>query len=299
MQINSTQRQALLAKVQALSAVDGLLETAIPGLKIFQRSEDASGSPTVYEPMLCVLLQGEKRIDVGPQSFAFHECECLLIPVMLPVVGRVINASPERPYVGISFDLDMRELAELVIDMADVARPCTADPHSINIICADEPLFSVFDRFIDLLNAPADIPVLLPLLKRELMYRLLKGPLGEQLRQFLLFDTQANRIAKVLDIIRHQFTQPLRIPDLAAQVHMSESALYAGFKAVTSMSPLQYQKQLRLNEARRIMLQDGLEAAAASYRVGYESPSQFSREYSRLFGAPPATDVNRFRQVMQ
>lgn len=139
---------------------------------------------------------------------------------------------------------------------------------------------------------------MLPLLKREMLYRLLIGPLGNQLLKFTLIDSNAHRISKVIEILRQHYDQQLRIKDLASAVHLSESALFQAFKAVTSMSPLQFQKQIRLNEARRIMLHEGLEAATASYKVGYESPSQFSREYSRLFGVPPKTDVVRFRQAL-
>lgn len=214
---------------------------------------------------------------------------------MMPVTGEIVQASETKPYVGISVSLDLRELSELLIDMAEhKAEPCHKS--CIKMVDADIESMSTFARMLALHDSPQDIPILLPMLKRELMYRMLKGPAGNQLRQFLLYDSNANRISKVIEIIRKNFNSPLKVKDLANVVHMSESALYSGFKSITAMSPLQYQKHIRLNEARRIMLYEGIEASAAGYQVGYESPSQFSREYSRLFGAPPITDINRVKQ---
>lgn len=195
--------------------------------------------------------------------------------------------------------LDMRVLSELVTEMGE-SYPIHSPSVSPSGCCmerydVDEGILSVFERLLALHDCPTDIPILLPMLKRELMYRVLSGPAGYQLRQFLMYDSSASRMSKVIEIIRQNFDEPLKIKQLANAVNMSESALYTSFKSVTTMSPLQYQKQLRLNEAKRIMIHEGLEAATAGYKVGYGSPSQFSREYSRLFGAPPGADINRVR----
>lgn len=289
-------RNDLIAIVNEHHRGEGVLETAIPSIRFFRSSEKTSTSPTIYEPMFCLLLQGEKRIHLGNEEFSFNELDYLMVPVMVPVVGSIVCASASKPYIGISISLDLQELADLIIDMAGSLDEHDS-PQSLNINRADEELMSVVKRMLTLLDNQDEISILLPMLKRELMFRLLKGPAGCQLRQFLLFDTQANRISKVMDHIKQHFDSTLRVKELASSVNMSESSLYNAFKSVTSMSPLQYQKQIRLNEARRIMLQDGLDAAAASYRVGYESPSQFSREYSRLFGIPPIADVSRYRRA--
>ncbi|NAW86732.1 AraC family transcriptional regulator [Photobacterium halotolerans] len=273
----------------------GLTETALPDIKLVHSTENTSCSPTIYSPMLCLLLQGEKRITAGARELLLKEGDLLLVPVMMPVVGEILRASEEQPYIGISIALDLKELTDLLITMNEPPEAITKCPYCIRTVASDDDILSVFKRFLALLDHPEDVPVMLPLLKRELMFRLLKSPVGVQLRQFLLRDTQANRISKVVELIQQRFKEPIRVQELADMVHMSQSSLFNAFKAVTSMTPLQFQKQLRLNEARRIMLQDGIDASAASYRVGYESPSHFNREYSRLFGIPPMTDISRLR----
>lgn len=273
----------------------GLHKTSVPGVKMYRSDGPTSATPTIYEPIVCLLVQGSKQVWLGEEALQYHELQYLLAPVTLPVSGKVMTANPNQPYLALSIDLDLRELTDLVIDMGDKI-PYPATPaRGIAVGDADLALISVFQRLLQLQQAPQDIPVLLPLLKREMLYRLLIGPAGSQLREFTLIDSQAHRINKVIEILRQRYNEPLRIKDLAEAAHVSESALFQSFKAVTSMSPLQFQKQLRLNEARRIMLYEGIEAATASYKVGYESPSQFSREYSRLFGAPPKADIARFR----
>lgn len=291
-------RQQMLQPVLESIPSSGFKDTLIPGVKVYRSDFPTGATPAIYEPALCLLLQGSKKVWIGEELLNYHELQYLLVPVMLPVSGKVITASKSRPYLALSVHLDLRELTDLVIDISDKIPPPTTRTRSIHTGDADVALLSVFQRLLQLLKTPADIPVLLPLLKREMLYRLLLGPMGGQLREFTLIDSQAHRVGKVIDLLRERYNQPLRIKELAAAVHLSESALFQGFKAVTSMSPLQFQKQLRLNEARRTMLYEGTEAATASYRVGYESPSQFSREYSRLFGAPPKTDIARFRQTL-
>ncbi|MDO6704929.1 AraC family transcriptional regulator [Photobacterium sp. 1_MG-2023] len=273
----------------------GLTDTVLPELKLMHSTENSACSPTIYSPMLCLLVQGEKRITAGARELMLNAGDFLLVPVMMPVVGEILRASEEQPYIGISIALDLKELTDLLIAMKEQPEAIIKCPYCIRTVASDEDMLLVFKRFLSLLDHPEDIAIMLPLLKRELMYRLLKSPAGVQLRQFLLRDTQANRISKVVEMIQQRYREPIRVQELADMVHMSQSSLFNAFKAVTSMTPLQFQKQLRLNEARRIMLQDGLDASAASYRVGYESPSHFNREYSRLFGIPPMTDISRLR----
>lgn len=296
-QLDILHQQVIQSMLQTVHQT-GLHTTNVPGVKIYRSDGPTSATPTIYEPIVCLLVQGSKQVWLGNEPFHYRELQYLLAPITLPVSGKVITASPNQPYLALSIDLDLRELTDLVIDMGDKIPHPTVPARGIAVGDADAALISVFQRLIQLQQSPQDIPVLLPLLKREMLYRLLMGPTGSQLREFTLIDSQAHRINKVIEILRQRYNEPLRIKDLAEAAHVSESALFQSFKAVTSMSPLQFQKQLRLNEARRIMLYEGIEAATASYKVGYESPSQFSREYSRLFGAPPKADIARFRQSL-
>lgn len=291
-------RQQMLQPLLNILTTSGVSNSCVPGLRLFRSDAPTSATPTIYEPTLCLLLQGCKQLLLGEEVLQYSTLQFLLVPVMLPVSGKIVHASSGEPYIGLSLNLDLRELTELVIDLGDKVSRLPVPARCISVCDADMTLLSVFQRILQLLQQPQDIEVLFPLLKRELLYRLLLSPIGGHLREFTLLDSQASRISKVIDTLRQNYNQPLRIKDLADVAHMSESSLFQSFKAVTSMSPLQFQKQLRLNEARRIMLYEGVEAATASYKVGYESPSQFSREYSRLFGAPPKTDVARFRQTL-
>ncbi len=273
----------------------GAMESTIPDLCLYRTEVTTEITPVVYEPSLCIMLQGEKEVYLHHDRIVYDPLSYLLVPVTVPASGKVTKASPETPYLALRLTIDLKELADLVIDLGGRIERSKEQVKAMAVGRVDEGLLSAIARLLQLLDKPSDIPVLYPLLKREILYRLLLGDLGSQLRDFMLLDSQGHRISKVIEILRKKYNEPLRIKDLADEVHLSESALFQAFKAVTGLSPLQYQKKLRLNEARRIMLHEGIEAATASYKVGYESPSQFSREYSRLFGAPPKTDIERVR----
>ncbi len=273
----------------------GMLESIIPDLVLYRSEVTTEITPVIYEPSLCIMLQGEKEVYLSNDRIVYDPLSYLLVPVTVPASGKVTKASPKTPYLALRLTIDLKELADLVIDLGGRVERSKEQVKAISVGRVDEGLLSAIARLLQLLDKPADIPVLYPLLKREILYRLLLGDLGSQLRDFILLDSQGHRISKVIEVLRKKYNEPLRIKDLADEVHLSESALFQAFKAVTGMSPLQYQKKLRLNEARRIMLHEGIEAATASYKVGYESPSQFSREYSRLFGAPPKADIERVR----
>lgn len=273
----------------------GAMESTIPDLCLYRTEVTTEITPVVYEPSLCIMLQGEKEVYLHQDRIVYDPLSYLLVPVTVPASGKVTKASAETPYLALRLTIDLKELADLVIDLGGRIERSKEQVKAIAVGRVDEGLLSATARLLQLLDRPSDIPVLYPLLKREILYRLLLGDLGSQLRDFMLLDSQGHRISKVIEILRKKYNEPLRIKDLADEVHLSESALFQAFKAVTGLSPLQYQKKLRLNEARRIMLHEGIEAATASYKVGYESPSQFSREYSRLFGAPPKTDIERVR----
>ena len=275
----------------------GLNETAISSLSLSRRLEPTDPTSYMYEPCICMVAQGAKRVLLGDDTYAYDANHFLITSVDLPTVTQVTRATPEEPYLGLVFKLDRREISQL---MADSNLPPPREHQSSRGMAIGEvtlPLLTAFQRLIDLLDEPMDIPILAPIIQREIYYRLLVSDQGARLRQIVSAGSQSHQIARAIDWLKGNFTQPLRIDDLAAQVHMSASTFHHHFRVLTAMSPLQYQKWLRLNEARRLMLTDRLDAATAAFQVGYESPSQFSREYSRMFGSPPLRDITYLRQM--
>jgi AraC-like DNA-binding protein len=218
------------------------------------------------------------------------------VSVTLPAVGHVIEATADRPYLCLRLELDARLIGELMLQVGRNGVPPSTD-RGLFVARTSPQLLDAVVRLTRLLEQPLDAAILAPLVMREIHYRVLTGELGHRLRELCIVDSQTHRIARAIELLRRRFTETLRIEDLAAAAHMSESSLHHRFKAVTAMSPMQFQKQLRLHEARRLMLTEGLEAAAAAHRVGYESPSQFSREYRRLFGAPPRREIQIVRSA--
>jgi len=273
------------------------LMTAIPGLSLYRRDAPTQPTSSMQEPSLCLIAQGVKRVLLGDDTYVFDVHHFLITSVDLPTVVQIIQASREQPYLSLLLKLDQREMAQLMADSH--LPPPRAQPSSRGMAIGEVtlPLLSACQRLLDLLAAPQDIPILAPLIQREILYRLLVGEQGARLRQIASAGSQSHQIAQAIEWLKSHYTLPLRIDDLAAHVHMSPSTFYHHFRALTAMSPLQYQKWLRLNEARRLMLTKRLEAATAAFQVGYESPSQFSREYSRVFGAPPLRDITSLRHV--
>ncbi len=251
----------------------------------------------MYEPIICVIAQGAKRVLLGNDTYVFDAHHFLITSVDLPTVVQIINASREQPYLGLILKLDRREMSQLMVDSH--LPPARAQPsrRGMAIGAVTLPLLSACQRLLDLLAAPQDIPILAPLIQREILYRLLVGDQGVRLRQIASAGSQSHQIARAIAWLKRHYTLPLRIEALAAHVHMSPSTFHQHFRALTAMSPLQYHKWLRLNEARRLMLTERLDAATAAFQVGYESPSQFSREYRRVFGAPPLRDVTTLRHM--
>ena len=271
------------------------VETAIPGLILARRIEPSEPISIMYEPRICVIAQGAKRVRLGDDAYVYDTHHFLLTSVDLPTFVQVIKASPEKPYLGLVLNIDQREISQLMVDSN---LPPPRPQQSSRGMATGEvtlPLLAAFGRLIDLLDEPKDIPILAPVIEREIFYRLLVGDQGARLRQIAVVGSQSNQIARAIDWLKGNFTKPLRIDDLAAQVNMSTSTFHHHFRQVTAMSPLQYQKWLRLNEARRLMLAESQDATTAAFQVGYESPSQFSREYGRLFGAPPLRDITSLR----
>ncbi len=272
------------------------LETAIPGLSLWQRIEPTQPTSGMYELSICLIAQGAKRVLLGDDAYVYDAHHFLITSVDLPTVWQIIEASREKPCLGLVLKLDHREISQLMVDSH--LPPPRAQQSSRGMATGEVtlPLLTAFQRLIDLLAEPKDIPILAPIIQREISYRLLVGDQGARLRQMASAGSQSHQIARAIDWLKGNFTRPLRIDDLATQVNMSTSTFHHHFRALTAMSPLQYQKRLRLNEARRLMLTERLDATAAAFQVGYESPSQFSREYNRLFGAPPLRDITSLRQ---
>ena len=251
---------------------------------------------SVYEPCVAVIVQGSKRITLGDETLCYGEDRYLITSMDLPVRSAVVEASTERPYLGVALRLDWREIASLMLESpAAPAGTVARDSRAMTTGALTTPLLEAFDRLLALLDQPADIPALAPLIRREIHYRLLAGEAGGRLRQIATVDTQSHQVARAIARLNTRFAEPLRVETLAREVGMSLTTFHHHFKSLTAMSPLQYQKQLRLTEARRLMLSDRLDASTAAFRVGYESPSQFSREYRRLFGAPPSRDMADLR----
>jgi len=274
-----------------------LFTSAIPGLSLFRRDKSTEPISGMYEPSICLVAQGAKRVLLGDDTFVYDTRHYLITSVHLPTVVQIIEASREKPYLGLKLKLDQRELSQL---MADSNLPPPRTQKSNRGMATGEvtlPLLTAFQRLIDLLAEQQDIPILAPVIQREIIYRLLVGDQGERLRQIASAGSQSHQIARAIDWLKGNFAQPLRIDALAAQASMSTSTFHHHFRSMTALSPLQFQKQLRLQEARRLMLSERLDAANAAFQVGYESPSQFSREYNRMFGAPPLRDITNLRNM--
>jgi AraC-like DNA-binding protein len=292
-----TPQQELSARVARLTPFDGTHQTALPSLALNRGSVPTVCMPTVYQPCLGIVVQGRKRALLNGEVFNYDALNYLVVSVTLPGMGQVVEATPEHPYLSLRLNLDLEEIARLVLELGDRGPSPPAADRGLFVARLDESLLDAVLRMVKLLDTPEDIAVLAPVVQREIYYRMLRGELGYRLVDLAQTEGGNHRIVRAIDWLKQHFAAPLRIEELADAVHMSPSALHHRFKAVTAMSPLQYQKHLRLHEARRLMFAGGIESATAGHRVGYESASQFSREYRRLFGAPPRSEIARLRDV--
>jgi len=291
-------RAELAAMIDRITVTDGARETAIPRLTLARASHMQHPVHAIHEPAFCVLAQGSKRVLLGDEVYIYDSSQYLVVSQNLPVSGQVIDASPEAPYLGLLLSFDVKDIAALALDLQlGETLPVRASQRGIFTGELSTTLLDPVLRLVGLLDSPEDVPALAPLITREILYRLLKSADGWRLAQMAVVDSHSHRIAQAISVLSMRFQEPLRVEDLADEVHMSVSSLHQHFKAVTAMSPLQFQKQLRLQESRRIMISEHVDAATAGHRVGYESQSQFNREYSRFFGLPPARDVKRLREL--
>lgn len=293
---NGARAERELARlIECYTGEDGTHTTAIPSLLLFRASNPTAPHHGVSRPSLCLIAQGCKQVMLGAETYRYDPAHYLLVSVDLPGVTKVLEASPQAPYLGLTLQLDTSVISELMMQAEHETARRAGSERGLAVSRIDSDLQDAVLRLMRLLAAPERIPILAPLLMREILYYLLIGEQGAQLCQMALQNSATQRIASAIEWIKRNYTAILRIEELAREVHMSASSLHHHFKAVTALSPLQYQKQLRLQEARRLMLIEALDATEASYRVGYESPSQFNREYSRLFGEPPLRDITRLR----
>ena len=271
----------------------GMYATNLPRLSLFRADRPTLPIPSVYEASLCIVAQGAKRVNLEDKALIYDASRYLVVSVDLPLTGHIIQAEPDTPYLCCKIDLDLTMLADLILDEAP--SPSNRDDPVFAVYPSDPDLIDAACRLVNLLGQPRNIRPLGSLIEREILYRLLNGPHGPTLRHLAAADSRLSQISRAIGQIRRRFREQLRIREVAAAARMSESSLYQHFKAVTRMTPLEFQKQLRLQEARRLMLAEGMNAASAAFAVGYESPSQFSREYRRMFGAPPRQDVARLQ----
>ncbi len=269
--------------------------TEIPGLTLHRRTSPTAPCSMTYEPGVTVIAQGRKRVDLGRSTFFYGDSRYLLTAVDLPIVSQIVEASEAAPCLAMSLKLEMPAIRELLSQEEMQVAETPAHTPAMATGEATVEFLSACCRLIDLLDTPRDIPFLSGLIQRELVYRILRGPEGVRLRAIATLGDQSHRTAKAIAWIKTNYAKPLRVEDLAQLAGMGPSTLHHHFRALTSMSPLQYQKQLRLQAARGRMLVDGLDAASVAFEVGYESASQFNREYGRLFGQPPMRDIRTLR----
>jgi AraC-like DNA-binding protein len=272
-----------------------LRKAAIPDLSLFKRDSPTDAMSGMYEPSICVIAQGAKRVILGNDTFIYDPHHYLLTSVHLPTVVQIIEASYEKPYLGLRLKLDLREMSLLMVDSNLPAPRSQQSERGMATGEVTPELLNAFQRLVDLLFNEQDIAILAPAIKREIIYRLLISEQGTHLRQIASAGSQSQQVARTVEYMKESFAKPLPVEDLATRAGMSVSTFHNHFRAMTALSPLQFQKQLRLQEARRLMLSDHLDAASAAFRVGYESPSQFSREYCRFFGSPPLRDIATLR----
>lgn len=273
----------------------GMHESVIERVSLVRLERPSEQMHTVYSPLLCIVAQGEKRSVVGSSVLAYGPGQYLAVSVDLPVIGEVTAASPSQPYLCLKLDLDCTQLSDLLLD-ARLPTDVETQPNlGLSVRQLTPEMLDAATRLVGLLDKPWAIPTLGSLYERELLYFVLAGPQGDRLRQIALAEGRTAQIVKAVRWIRARFREAIAVEDVAAIAGMSSSSFHEHFRAVTAHSPLQYQKLLRLQEARRLMVSAGSDAASAAFAVGYSSPQQFSREYTRLFGAPPQRDTARLR----
>lgn len=286
-------KNELTELVEKYFKTDGTHATEINHLSIVRASTLTEPLHSIVEPSVCFIIQGSKIVMLGEAIFRYDSSQYLVISVHLPIRGKITEAMKEKPYLCIRLGFTTEQILEAVANHKEVVSDPPKRAMLVNKTTSE--MTDALLRLIRLLDTPKDIPVLAPLYQKEILYRILQKEDGDQIKQFAILGTHAQAIKETIQLINQAYAEPLRVEELAKAVNMSLSSFHHNFKLITGMSPLQFQKMFRLQEARRLLIAEGLEAAEAAFQVGYESPSQFSREYSRLFGLPPKSDVKKLQ----
>ncbi|PWW08785.1 AraC family transcriptional regulator [Paenibacillus cellulosilyticus] len=292
------QRRELLRIIDKFTPEDGTHDTQVPGLRLIRASRLSEPVYSVYEPSLCIVAQGSKVVMLGHEVYQYDPSSYLTASVHLPITGQVMEASRETPYLSLQILFDMNQILDVIQVLGEAKRSKGEASRGVKVSRMNDTLLDAVLRLVKLVETPQDIPVLAPYVIREIIYRVLQNENNASLKQFAIIGSHAQRIAGVIKKLSRDFAQPLRVDELAAEAHMSTSSLYDYFKEVTGMSPIQFQKHIRLQEARRLLFSESIDAAEAAFQVGYESPSYFNREYARMFGLPPVRDVRRLRSSL-
>ncbi len=287
-------REELVGRMMRILSEDGILEV-FPGLVLGRASKPTGQRHSVFKPAFCVIAEGSKQVLLGEELFRYDPGHYLISTIDLPIVSHVVEATPERPYLSLRLDLDASVVAGVMMESGLETKKGDVSVKAMDVSAIDADMLDAVVRLVRLLDTPHEAGMLVPLIIREIVYRLLKGEQGARLSHLLPAGGDTRRISKAVEQLRRNIDQPLIIENVARQLGMSVSGFHHHFKSVTAMSPLQFQKQIRLQEARRLMLGEDLDAASAGFRVGYEDPSYFSRDYKKLFGAPPQRDIARLR----
>ncbi len=290
-------RLELAELIAEVVGTDGVVEP-VAGLRMTRASEPTDRIHAVSLPSLCVIAQGVKEVYLGERLYRYDSEHYLLATIEVPLTGRVVEATPSRPYLALRLDIDPMLVGSVMVDASVLSTNGLGDVKAIVVSELHSGLLDSVVRLARVLQSSSEAGVLLPLIKREIVFRLLTGEQGSRLRHLPLQGGHSDRIAQAVKRLRKEYDRPLRVEALARELGMSPSGFHHHFKAVTDMSPLQYQKQIRLQEARQLMLGENLDASSAGYRVGYEDPSHFSRDYKRLFGTAPARDAERLRSLV-
>lgn len=286
--------------IESQGGGEGLFPTLMENVHIIRSYQERMPMRQIYRPSLCVVAQGAKEILFGDATLRYGAMECLVVSMEMPASGRIVDASPQEPYVGVTIDLDVAMLHDVLEQLERLPAPPAAPGPCMSVGKVDEPLAECVLRLLRLSQTPKAIPILFPSVMREICYWLLSGPYGGQLCGLASAESNFMRIAKAIYFLRANFAETLRVEQMADVARMSPSSFHQHFKQLTSVTPLQFQKQLRLLESRRLMVADAASVEQAAYKVGYESPSQFSREYSRMFGVAPKQDaLNHQRMYSQ
>lgn len=285
----------LITLITNLKLDDGINDTLIPQLKIIKTSKIEQPTPGVYKPCLCLILQGEKDVIVGDKIYHYAPGQYICSSVEVPVTGKITKASQGKPYLCLMIEIDSSTVFDVIKDNPNLGIESSKSMSGTFVNEADPRLYEAFSRMVKSLDTPGEINFLAPMIFREIVFRLLNDKNASIVRQMGIAGSHSQRITNAIGIIKKNFNHPVNVEELAHEVGMSPSSFHKHFKDITNMSPLQYQKLIRLQEARRMLLSESGDAASVGFEVGYESPSQFSREYARLFGKPPKQDARSLK----